>query len=477
MPLTTRLLLFFLAALACVLGGFSLSLFALARQYLDREADAGSRAALDTLSAAVEFEPDGLEWEATGRRLSLPAPAGEPVRWASLTGEGRRLDGSRDGLDGLAAPATWPAPERDVVEDRELGGTPWRVSWRRMQAPPTARPSGRPVKPGAAEKFDALVLVVAFPLGPMKSTLRNLALALAGLSVGLWACAAVAGRWLCRRALLPLRQMEGAAHAIHADALGQRLPVPATGDELEGLGKSFNDLLARLEESFARQRRFTGDASHQLRTPLTSLLGQVELALRRDRPVEEYRRVLGSVHAQANNLHQIVEILLFLARADAEALLPDLEEVDLVAWAIEYLRAWEGHPRASDIHLRQPEGPCPARAHPALLGQLVGNLLDNACKYSDPGTPITLRIEEEADGVRLEVANEGRGIPAEDLPHVFEPFYRSPRSRRDGLRGVGLGLAVARRIALALGGSLVAQSTEGKGARFLLLLRKGPRAG
>src|SRR5437763_732045 len=141
--------------------------------------------------------------------------------------------------------------------------------------------------------------------------------------------AALAGRRLCRRALRPLTGMAAAARAISADDLGRRLPPAGTGDEVDDLGRAFNELLARLQESFERQRRFTGDASHQLRTPLAAMLGQVEVALRRERPPEEYQRVLTLVHKQSAKLREIVEMLLFLSRADAEAKRPQLEALDL----------------------------------------------------------------------------------------------------------------------------------------------------
>src|SRR5262249_7637251 len=153
--------------------------------------------------------------------------------------------------------------------------------------------------------------------------LRRLGWTLAGLSLAVWLVAAGLGRRLCRRALAPVAQMAGAARSIPATEPGQRLPVAATADELGDLGRAFNRLLDRLQEAFERQRRFTGEASHQLRTPLAVLLGQAEVALRRDRPPEEYRRVLTVIAEQAGRLHRLVEMLLFLARADAEAAVPE----------------------------------------------------------------------------------------------------------------------------------------------------------
>jgi signal transduction histidine kinase len=251
--------------------------------------------------------------------------------------------------------------------------------------------------------------------------------------------------------------------------LDHRLPPVLTGDELADLSRAFNALLGRVQETFERQRRFTAEASHQLRTPLTALLGQVEVALRRDRDADEYRRVLGTVHRQAERLRRVVESLLFLARADADAGLPDRERVDLGVWLPEYVRtAWSGHPRASDIRLDA--STAWADVHPVLLGELTSVLVDNACKYSPPGAPITTRVELCGGGIELSVEDAGFGISEEDVSRLFEPFVRSAEARRRGVEGLGLGLSVASRIAEAHGGTLGVMRRVGGGSRFTLRL-------
>ena len=246
--------------------------------------------------------------------------------------------------------------------------------------------------------------------------------------------ALVAGWAVCRRALAPVTRMAEAACAMGGAHLDGRLPAAGSGDELADLSVAFNGLLDRLQESFDRQRQFTGDASHQLRTPLTALLGQIEVALRRERPSEEYRRVLSSVQRQALSLRRIVETLLFLARADAEAQLPKLERVDLAEWLSEHLRSWADHPRVGDLRPQwAPGNPVWAKVQPPLLGELVNNLIDNACKYSRPGTPITLRLGHEEGMVFLAVEDEGCGVGLEDQQHLFELFYRSAQALRLGV--------------------------------------------
>jgi heavy metal sensor kinase len=315
------------------------------------------------------------------------------------------------------------------------------------------------------------VLTAGLSLEPVEGTLRTLGLVLGLLSAAVWCTAAVLSRVLCRQALAPVARMAAAARSMGAGDLAERLPVPDAGDELTDLGRAFNGLLDRLQEAFERQRRFTGDASHQLRTPLTAMLGQVEVALRRDRPAGDYRAALERVQGQAARLRQVVEMLLFLARADAEARPAELEAVDLAAWLPAHLETWSGHERQPDLRLVVASGSSVwVRVHGPLLGQLLDNLLENACKYSRPGTPVVIGLGSEGGWVTLAVEDAGDGIAPEDLPHIFEPFYRAPQARRHGLAGVGLGLAVCRRIAAAFGGTVEAQSAPGRGSRFVLRL-------
>ena len=268
----------------------------------------------------------------------------------------------------------------------------------------------------------------------------------------------------------PVQTMAAKADAMCAEGGARHLDVAPTGDELEALGRAFNGLLDRLNEALERQRRFTGDASHQLRTPLAGLLGQVEVSLRQARSADEYRRVLDSVRRQGQNLGQIVEMLLFLARADADALPAELGLVDLAVWLPEYGQRWLDHPRAGDLQLELPAVPCGVEIQPPLLGQLLENLFDNACKYSPPNTPVIVRLTAEATTIALVVEDRGDGIPPEDVPHIFEPFYRSAKARRQGRPGVGLGLSVAQRIARLFGAMLTVRSNPGDGSRFELTL-------
>jgi heavy metal sensor kinase len=311
-----------------------------------------------------------------------------------------------------------------------------------------------------------LVLLTGVSVQGDRHLLQFLALTLLGVSTVILLLAALGGRWLCQRALLPLAQMAQSARSISGADMSERLQIPSTKDELIALAQAFNDLLARLEDAFERQRRFTGEASHQLRTPLAAMLGQVEVALRRERTSAEYRVTLDTVHHEARRMVQIVEMLLFLARTDSAALDLHLEPTELAVWLTEHLQRWQGHPRGRDIEMLGET--ISLRTHPVMLGQAVDNLLDNACKYSQPGTAIKVRLEQDPNEVRLIVEDQGCGIDPEDLPYLFSPFFRSHAARRQGIVGVGLGLAVVSRIVQALGGQVRVTSVVGSGSRFVM---------
>jgi signal transduction histidine kinase len=481
MSLATRISVFFLVLLAVVLAGFSGTLYVLVRTYLVRQLDDRLQRALDTLEAAVDIEPGGLEWEPADRRIALGVESGiNSVWWSVRDGRGALVDRSAnaksEGFPASWSPAGWTSTPPDGTKFADMPG--WRLAGRRLLLEDLLRQGrGHPDdEPGYEVQYPALVLVAGLSPAPVEAALNRLGITLIALSVGVWVAAATAGRALSRRALAPVSQMARAATAMTAADLGQRLPAPGTADELDELGDAFNGLLDRLNEAFRQlndsldnQRRFAGDASHQLRTPLAALLGQVQVARRRERPPEEYQRILDRVLSEGMRLRAIVDSLLFLA--DPEGSPVDLMTIDPVEWLSEHLARWSEHPRAADLRTELSTGsPLTTRVNPLLLGQLVDNLLDNAFKYSEPGSPVVVRTRREPGHVLLSVEDRGAGLTAEEAVRVFEPFYRTDKSRRDGRPGVGLGLSVAQRIAAAFGGSLDVQSEPGCGCVFTLRL-------
>jgi signal transduction histidine kinase len=490
MSLTTRLSAYFLTALALVLLGFSTVLYLLVRRHLADQANQRLETAMQTIIAAVEVHAEDVEWEPLERHITLGEDPGEDqVRWMLHDAEGRLIDCSRN----------LEYDQREGAFAYASGSEGWRVLGRRLQAgrfnlepvdgldgssnstlsegvAPGQLPAEVVLPSDRTYHGPAVTVRAGLPQGPASAALRQLAWTLFAVSAGVWGIGALLSRWVCRRAIRPVVEMASCAKTLRGEQQGQLLPVAPSGDEVEDLGHSFNQLLTRLQEVLQQQQRFAGDASHQLRTPLTAVLGQVEVALRQERSPEEYQRVLQIVRRRAGEMRQMVELLLFLARMPARTEPPDTHLLNLADWLEEYRLRWEDHPRAADISWPSLEAGAAweVRTQPALLGQLVDNLLDNACKYSEAGTPIRIRLDRDRHGVTLAVSDEGVGIRDEDLPHLCDPFYRSSEARRLGRPGVGLGLTVAQRIVTVLGGELHIDSKPGLGSRFSVSL---PAAG
>ena len=475
MSLAGRLSAFLLAALAVTLAGFSGATYALASSYLYEQLDARLGTALDTLEAALDVESGGMEWEPDERRITLGIDPGvEQVRWAIRTPLGTRVDESANtsgsGFGDLAGLALVLPDVGDASAFANVPG--WRLAGRRLRLEDLLQAGrGHPEDdaPDDDVEYRELEIMVGLAPDPVRASLSRLAIALAGTSVCLWGSCALLSRRFARHALEPLSRMARSARSLDAAGTGWSLPAPGTSDELDDLAAAYNGLLSRLREAFDRQQRFAGDASHQLRTPLAGLLAQVDVALRRDRPAEEYRRVLGVAREEADRLRRIVEALLFLARSEADT--PPARGLDLADWLPEQGRRWGGHPRVGDLSIEGSTGQTlVVRTHPELLGQLLDILIENAFKYSEPGKPVCVNASRRGDKIAVTVEDRGSGMDAGDLAAAFEPFYRAEAARRDGKPGEGLGLPLARRIATTLGGALDATSEPGIGSRFRLLL-------
>jgi signal transduction histidine kinase len=475
MKLATRISMFFLAALAVVLIGFSASIYWLAYSHLYHRADERSAAALDTLTAAIESGPAGLEWEVNGRLLDLDqSTKNEPLVWGVFDERGTRVDGAKDSYEMLAGLNQTLGRESQAKQDFDWNGESWRISRRefRASAPTggkTATVSPRDDEP-TAKRYSALVITVGTSLSRLASQLRTLAMVLTGLSLLIWLSAAFFGRWLCRNALAPLTRMADSMATISADDLNQRLSTVDSGDELEELSRAFNQLLDRLQTSFERQGRFAAEASHQLRTPLTAMMGQLDVSMRRGRSTDEYLQTLKSVREQTTNLQRIMEMLLFLTREGIEAVPPQFERLELNSWVEQYLTRWREHPRGRDLQIKtDPNDSLWILAHPGLLGQVLDNLIDNACKYSVPNSPITIRTVGTEREVKLIVEDCGYGILEKELPRIVDPFFRSDDARTSGIGGTGLGLSIVQKIIDAFGATMLVKSSVGNGSTFAIV--------
>lgn len=467
MSLTNRLSLYFLAGIGVVLAGFSLVTFLIVRGHLSAQLEHRLDATTHALVSAIEIHPGDVEWEPLERKLKIGEdPSLEQPRWAVRNLAGTLIDCSPnledDSVGSARATSQWRAKSCLVLSGQfnpQHQDNPTDLAPQKVQLPKDRTFRG-----------DGLWLTAAVSERPMHDSLTNLALTLAAVSLFIWLTAALWGRWLCRKALQPIMRMARSARTIRRESPQQaELDVATTGDELEDLGVAFNELLADLRESLDRQQRFTGDASHQLRTPLSALLAAVDVALRQERNPAEYQRVLGVVRRRGGQLTQIIETLLFLARPDHASVLPEPESVNLAEWCRAWLDGWQDHPRAADM-VFQPDAEPSVRTYPSLLGQVLDNMLDNACKYSEPGTPVVVTLAIADGGVTLSVSDFGCGIDKADQERVFEPFFRSSQARWLGKQGVGLGLTVARRLVTILAGRLDVTSETGKGSRFRISL-------
>jgi two-component system, OmpR family, sensor kinase len=295
-----------------------------------------------------------------------------------------------------------------------------------------------------------------------------------GLLVGSLAAlllAAVGGSILARAALRPIKDITETAQQITGTQdLSQRIPVAVPTDEVGQLTETINDMLGRLEESFAAQQRLVADVSHELRTPLTTIQGNLDL-LRRGAADDPTMRgeALTAIGDETARMRRLVADLLLLARADAGLRL-QLQPVELDTLLLDVYRQAQVMSRNTGVGVRLgAEDQAIVQGDGDRLRQLLLNLTDNAIKYTPSGGQVTLTLRRSDGWVAVAVEDTGIGIAEEDQTHIFERFYRADRSRaRPG--GSGLGLAIAQWIAQAHGGQLTVESAVGRGSTFTLLL-------
>jgi heavy metal sensor kinase len=281
---------------------------------------------------------------------------------------------------------------------------------------------------------------------------------------------AAAGGWvLARRALAPVDAMVEAARTIEAEDLSRRIETPAAEDEISRLAAVLNDMLARLERSFAAVSNLSADAAHELRTPLTILKGEIELALRAAPSEEEYRRILASCLEEVDRLSALVSDLLFLARAEGGAVSLPRARVNLADVVAEVAPALGSLAERAGVTLAIAPTPIAwVEGQASLLFRLVFNLGENALKYTLPGGRVVIALRTGERTACLEVRDTGPGIPPQEQSRVFDRFYRGDPARARG--GTGLGLALARSIALLHGGTIEIESALGAGSCFRVVL-------
>ncbi|OOP63455.1 two-component sensor histidine kinase [Arthrobacter sp. SRS-W-1-2016] len=329
------------------------------------------------------------------------------------------------------------------------------------------------------------VVIIGLPLSPVDKVMEHATLVVVGVGLLTLVLAFFIATWTVARSFRPLSRVEKTAAAIAAGDLSRRVDIENPVTEVGRLGASLNAMLAHIESSFAaraaseaRMRRFAADASHELRTPLVTIRGFSELyrhgALSTP---EDVGTAMGRIESEAKRMGSMVEDLLLLARLDEQRPL-QLKPVDLQLLANDAVvdsLATSGERKITLTGLDGgPAAPAPVQGDEAKLRQVLGNLVGNALRYTPEGTPIELAV-----GVRnspsgplsvLEVRDHGSGIPAEELPRIFERFYRADTSRTRETGGSGLGLAIVSAIVGSHGGTVRVDETDGGGATLVVSL-------
>lgn len=291
------------------------------------------------------------------------------------------------------------------------------------------------------------------------------------LSVALAALFTAALGWVATRAgLRPLRRMAALAGDLSASRLGERLPEAPLPAEIRALAAAFNTMLARLEESFRRLSEFSADLAHELRTPLSNLMTQTQVALTRARTVEEYRELLGSNIEEYERLARMTGDMLFLAQADNRLLAPRREPVALDAEVDKLFEFYDALADDRGIRLVR-QGRVGAQVDPGMMRRALSNLLSNALRHCPDDGSVTVTLTSTPDGARVDVANPGE-IPGALMARLFERFHTGDPARRISGEGAGLGLPIARSIARMHGGDLVAGNAGGR-VVFTLTLPTG----
>jgi len=284
--------------------------------------------------------------------------------------------------------------------------------------------------------------------------------------------AGLGGHWLSGRAMKPIHHLVLAMREISERNLSRRLEVPAAQDELRELTETMNAMLQRLESAFTRITRFTSDASHELRTPITVIRTTSEVILERDRSILQYKEMVAQILRESESTSALIEQLLTLARADADTARLSLERMDLRGLGEELNASSRTLAESYDIRWSSdlPQDSIFVLADRPHLRRLVLILIDNAFRYTEKGGAVRLRLAVEGQEAVIEVTDTGIGIPSQELTQIFDRFYRGSNARFFAPDGTGLGLSIAQWIASAHGGILLAQSTVGSGTSMLVRL-------
>ena len=460
-----RFTIWYLIVLMLLIGALSVGVYFYLSHSLHQNLDRslGLRATqLQTIQGVMSSISMGEFEEELGEVVLLYLKNGEELTSISARNVNVTLDSAlvQKALNGEALYATIK-----TAENRELRF--YIVPFR--QEGPASLPGMQGMPPGGPS-IESAAIAVGRSTTDIDESLAGLIRTLAIAGPLTLVLAGAGGIFLAQRALKPVDQITRTAHEIEESDLSRRIPVQSK-DELGRLAATLNQMIERLEKAFKRQQRFTSDASHELRTPLAVIQAESTLALNKERTANEYKQSLEIVSNESMLMAKVVDQLLTLARADSGKEQLSFEEIDLsellagVAAHAEILCRDKGLEFYSDrMETILVSG------DRAKLRELFLNLLDNAIRYSPDGGKISLTLRRAEEMAVISIVDTGIGISEEDIPHIFERFYRVDKARSRVENGVGLGLAICKYIAEIHGGRIEVISRLGEGSTFSVWL-------
>ncbi|MBI5772727.1 MAG: HAMP domain-containing protein [Verrucomicrobia bacterium] len=457
------------ALLAAAVAGLTIGFYHFERSARLREVDRELQTLLTPILPRVAPPPN------LPRRAEPGEPRGETrrgERWPLEDAAGRMVPYSDRVESGQFYYVVWTS-EREIAT--QSAGAPAAVPYPERSEVSAENPMR------ARDGFRELVhlipsgttVLIGTSTANIEKELSRLAWQLAAAGAGVLALGLAGGWWMAGRAIRPIAAISAAADEIARGKHGHRIDVAETRSELGRLGGVLNHTFDELEKSIEQQRRFTSDAAHELRTPVTVILTHTQSALARERAPEEYRESLEACQRAAQRMRRLIKTLLQLARLDAGHDALKREPLDLAVTlrdCVEMIRPLAEH-HGLKLHCEVPELKCTADGE--RLAQVFMNLLSNAVQYNRAGGEIRITGARQNGSVTVTVADTGPGIPAGDLPHVFERFYRGDKSRTGGTGHAGLGLSICKAVVDAHGGELTAAGQPGAGATFTVRLPGG----
>jgi heavy metal sensor kinase len=453
MSIRARLTTWYFLILGAALSGFAILALAVMRQSIYTTVDEQLDDRMHALQSLIARSEAGTDVEAALRERAELQWGSQLFQVSDSSGRFLYRSPAMKRL-GVAAAAT----EQKRISDAEYNDLPLRI----LTA--AASSGARTVTIQVAEPMDDYLEAI--------ERFRNSMLV--GIPV-LLLVATAGGYWLSRNALRPVDRVTRAAQTITPQDLSQRVAVPQTGDELQRLAETLNQMLQRIESAVSRISQFTADASHELRTPATLIRTRAEVTLANPRTNNQYREALQDVLGESERMSALIENLMILARADTGTETLNFRDIDVSMLASEVCSQAQTLAESKQIRWQAtfPQTPIWVHGDANALRRLFLILIDNAVKYTSPGGCIGITFIATGGQVEVRVQDTGIGIPESDLPHVFERFYRSDKARSRELGGTGLGLSIGRWIAKAHGGQIGVESSPA-GSVFLVCIPLAP---